>query len=78
MSWIIYEGDDMGNIIKQVKGCVLAEYTPVSEWNEVGYVTCLVRNGDRFEWRDVSDCLPADSDKEYQDAPRPVVNLRAK
>jgi len=64
MSWMLSNSEDTP-LLAQIKNAVAIEYVPVSEYCEVGKLNVLLRKKDSFEWVDVEDAIPIDSEREY-------------
>ena len=64
MSWMLSDPED-SPLVGQIKNAVAIEYIPVSEYCEMGKLNILLRKKDSFEWIDVEDAIPIDSDREY-------------
>lgn len=64
-SWLLDEHGERARIMAEVKQCIALEYTPLSEWNDTSALAVLIKHKDHFEWMDISDAIPATSDREY-------------
>ena len=59
---LVLEDPEDGSIplLRAIKGAVALE------WQPDGVMAVLVNTGTRFQWLDVTECLPAESSEEYR------------
>lgn len=57
-------------IISQIKGAVCCTVS------DDGDILVLVNHHDKFEWMDITECLPLDSEREYPIELAEVINIK--
>lgn len=59
MPVLLVLSNDAEHLLSRIKGAVAAE------WSPEGTLAVLINDGTSFSWRDVTECIPSTSSREY-------------